>query len=447
MSKISLVDFYELDLPHAEESSKFDRFMVDFKVFLNESGFEFVRTELEKNCQEILKPFTALVDWEEKQLTRMFLEEILENTESFSAVSPENGVLIMTGKTARRMITVTREDRGFRRVVRVPRLFLTHIRTSKGKTLNQICGPFLKGKKANIVPEEKGESCEVLDKRLSQFSSSGKLFSKKENREKALALIEPRIWQIVSKINEREGGVAYSKDIKDIGKKRKLDPNKLESLMNALLEKKLVNKLLQIVCHKCGAPNVRTEASTDIKKLLTEIRCGVCSEKLTASDVQEVFVLPSDVISLANGLWLEEYVRNIIEKICSKVWQGRFLGNDELDVVGLKLGTVFLFECKTTDIGHTDVYNLVIKARRLGANVALLVTTAKIVENARKAIEELSRSERIDIYPVEGNPEEIRKLLIEHVDKKISQTLRNTILEGMGIPSYRRGSIRYHLTG
>lgn len=81
-----------------------------------------------------------------------------------------------------------------------------------------------------------------------------------------------------------------------------------------------MNKLLQIACHKCGAPNVRTDASTDIEKLLGEIRCGVCNEKLTVSDVQEVFVLPRNVILLSDGLWLEEYVRNIVSKVCSRAY-------------------------------------------------------------------------------------------------------------------------------
>lgn len=437
MSLISRIDFYELILAHVKEWHGGEKFIGDFRNFLSEVGFEFVKAKLKENCQEILRPFTALVNIEEEQLTRLFLEEILEHPGSFSAMSTENGLLFLSQRGARRLIRYTHEGKELRREVRVSKLFLTHVKTKEGKNLNQICGTFFKGKKAKLVSEGKGESCEILNKRLSNFSSSGKLFSKRGNREKALALIEPRTWQLVSKINEKEGGVAYSKDIKNIGRSLKLGSKELESLVNDLLGKKLVSRLLQIVCHKCGAPSVRTEASTDIKKLLSEIRCGVCNEELTASDVQEVFVLPRDVISLSNGLWLEEYVRNIVEKMCSKVWQGRFLGNDELDVVGLKHGNVFLFECKTTNIGHTDVYNLVIKARRLGANSCMIVTTAKIVENARKAIEELSRTEGIRIYPVEGDTDKIRKLLIEHIENRISQVLRNAFFESMGIPAYR----------
>lgn len=435
MSENLVIDFYVPIFPDTDQEFEVtDEWIANFKDFFKKIGFQFVRTELERNCQKILKPITAFLDFDAKMITRSFLSDILEDTESFVGMSTENGVLIVNMRIARSRVT-----KGGRvvRMTRTRKLYLTHVRTTEQKTLTEISKQFFEAKKMAIVSEKKGEYREGLNKRLSNFSPSGKLLSKKENRKKALALSDPTTMAIVSKINEKDGGVAYSNDVQKIGKQLRLDEKKLESLIGALLEKKLLNRLLQIVCHKCGAPNLRAEASADINKLLKKIRCGVCNEEFEASDVQEVFVLPKDVISLAKGIWLEEHVRNVAKNCCSEVWQGRFLGNDELDVVGLKLGSIFLFECKTTDVGHTDVYNLVIKARRLGADASYLITTAKVVENAKKAVEELSRTEGMKIYSVEGDAESIRKSLLKHIQHEINDKLKQLVLESMGVSSYR----------
>lgn len=285
MSEKIFVDLYEpVSLISDQEFEVTDEWIADLKEFLKKSRFQFVRRELEKNCQKILKPITAFLDSDVETITRSFLSDILEDSESFVGMSPENGFLIVNTRIVRSR--VTKSSKGGRAVglVRIRKLNLTHLRTSEQKTLKEICKQFLEDKKIDIIPEEKGENYQVLSKRLSKVSPSGKLLSKRENKEKALDLLDPTIMALISKTNENEGGVAYSGDIRNIGKQLKLDQKKLESLISTLLKKKLLNKLLQIVCHKCGAPNLRADASTDIEKLLKKIRCGVCNEEFEAEN-------------------------------------------------------------------------------------------------------------------------------------------------------------------
>ena len=429
-------DYYELTPSKRPEEGIRESVQNSFFESLGHVGFFSIREQMEQSLEKIIRPLFGMLQLEDR--TESFSHEACDDafgrTNAYFGMSEDNEIVMAIGPSLPRRLR-TREKTAI-----ASNILVVHVRSDGKKTLKERCVDLLKTADLTMNTEDKSSLCSSIEDRISKLSSTGKLLSQEETRKKALALLDENTSSILSMI-QALGGVADPHEMRVIRKEMKMKKKELDELVGSLKKRGLVANLLQISCSRCGFPGFRTDASADIGQLLSQIRCGSCNSALKRKDVNEVLVLPKDVEILLNGVWLEEYVRNIVQEKLAKVWQGRFLGNDELDVVGLRLGEVFLFECKTTTIGHTDVYNLFIKARRLRASVIFLITTAEIVENAKKTVEEMRRSEGLRIHMVEGSTDEIRNGIEEVLEREILQRLRAFSFRCLGSSRYYRSSI------
>jgi hypothetical protein len=402
-----------------------ERLETEFRRLLSENGFQSIRTVFREGIQRTLQPMFEGFAFDTEKFSGIVGQDVLRGSSGFF-VSKEYGA-IMLRNTSARLEIVHCCDEGMRPFKDLLYSF-----------------PQRMGENHPIIHEEsEGQLSERISAKLDAMSPSGKLLSDPENREKAKALFDPKTRTLALQIAAKTNGVLLSTEIPALKKDLGLPEVEFEAAFKLLIDAKIMRKMVRVRCRKCSAPVIHT-ATDNVDALLSNGFCVFCNEKLDGSRIEEIYVMSRENMQIVSGLWLESFVQDCIETKCAKTWQGRFLGNDELDVVGLTLGNTILFECKTADIGHTDVYNTLIKARRLGADCLFIVATTKINENAKKAIEEFKASESINIRVMEGETDAISKEVKQAIEDVRTKRIEASLLRSIGLPSYR---VRRYLVG
>lgn len=210
------------------------------------------------------------------------------------------------------------------------------------------------------------------------------------------------------------------------------DPQSLASL--GILEEKF-----SFGCKTCensssaGTPifDSKKDASSALQK--KSMLCPNCANRLTSESatIQSYFRFTDLGLECAKGLWLEGYIRSILEELGVK---GNMMkccaihGKDELDVVFSYYGDLYICECKDRVVGRNDVYVLAMKASRINEDEKIGTTVNKVLVVSTEPISKdiistaLSRKENAEpkYLFVSGGSEAIRKEILK-VARKAKQ--------------------------
>lgn len=210
----------------------------------------------------------------------------------------------------------------------------------------------------------------------------------------------------------------------------RLDPRTLVS--RGIMEEKF-----SLECKICetpsdGAPifDLKKDASSALQKKV--LLCPSCGNRLTSESatIQSYFRFTDLGLQCAKGLWLEAYVKSIIEELGVKGDMMKYCavhGKDELDLVFTYYGNLYVCECRDRVVGRNDVYVLAMKASRINeeeetaggaiVNKVLMVSTEPI----SKDIISTARARKEDTEPeyifVSGDPEAVKKQIVKVIRK------------------------------
>ena len=178
------------------------------------------------------------------------------------------------------------------------------------------------------------------------------------------------------------------------------------------------------ICIKCGGYSAGTflfDSKNEVSKVLESksLICPNCGDKLDDGNasIQSFYQFTDLGLECSKGLWLEAYVKSVLEKSgihddLAKVCSVR--GRDEFDVVFSAGDSLFLCECKDRIIGQNDLYVLATKVSRINededssavVDKVLLVSTEPIPKDILTIPQ---AKEEVEYIPATGNTEEIRK--------------------------------------
>jgi len=173
-------------------------------------------------------------------------------------------------------------------------------------------------------------------------------------------------------------------------------------------------------CEEVASGQVIFRSPEEVEELLRRkvTWCATCGTSLDTKTARiELVCSVSDMgRALTQGLWLEAYVKSIIEKSIAKdnIRASVYHGNDELDVVFLDLDTLDVIECKDKTVGLNDMYVLTMKAARLKADNAFLVSTRKI---SKDVLSSMKDEDRFGFMSMTGDVKTIKRALEKHIGK------------------------------
>ena len=123
-----------------------------------------------------------------------------------------------------------------------------------------------------------------------------------------------------------------------------------------------------------------------------EFRGKVKKSRDTNTSSKGLAISKNHLHAVQQGLWLEFLTREVMERHCSKVWAGRILGSNEIDVVGTLSDYTVLVECKDRSLGLNDLIVTINKANEVGAEVIIFMTTQPLHANVKRKIPSLRSS-------------------------------------------------------
>lgn len=197
----------------------------------------------------------------------------------------------------------------------------------------------------------------------------------------------------------------------------------------SLVSSGIAKEYFSIVCKKCGPlptpslyDSIENVSSTLAKKALV---CPHCGEQLNSENtiIESYFKFTKLGLECAKGLWLEAFVKSIIEELGikgDKLKYSAVHGKDELDLIFADCNNLYVCECKDKVFGRNDAYIVGMKVNRInedekaGAEVdkVLVISTEPISKDVIS-----SETEYVRYVPISGNPEEIRRNLQKTVRK------------------------------
>jgi len=156
------------------------------------------------------------------------------------------------------------------------------------------------------------------------------------------------------------------------------------------------------------------------------LMCANCGNRLESENaiIRSFYQFTDLGLECAKGLWLEAYVKNILEKLGisgDRIKLCSLHGRDEIDVVFSEGDTLFVCECRDKAVGQNDIYVLATKVSRIKededaaayADKVLIVSTEPIP----KDILITPQGEGPQYLTATGNAEEIKGTLVKAVNK------------------------------
>lgn len=209
------------------------------------------------------------------------------------------------------------------------------------------------------------------------------------------------------------------------------------------------SKQFSIGCSKCGASTLVFSTKEEAQESLshsTSHKCFMCEENTL--EAVEVFGLKEAILKgLAQGLWLEYLVHQVVEPLSIFSTAGVELENFEIDVISVTCESVILFECKDTSFGERDFWMSVPKAQAVDANILWIVTTEPLHENVKRTIDGQKKQVGFTIYVTESFADQ--QSITGDISHKLEQVqnyfLRNLFArehEFYRLPTWRRTSLR-----
>lgn len=206
--------------------------------------------------------------------------------------------------------------------------------------------------------------------------------------------------------------------------------------IKSLVDCGVVSPLIRLVCPSCKGTSPGFSVSLVLEELEGKIFCSRCGVPYDLKKQIEAFSVNENARqALRQGLWLEEFVADVLTDLgCEKVQVGVIVDTLEVDVIAIRHGEIILVECKAGDVNFTDLTIFSHKVRAIDPDQAVIITTSKVLPNAKKEIESLKNREKKEILQVEGNLRSIREKLVkmvERIEKNRREDWINSIFSGM----------------
>lgn len=177
--------------------------------------------------------------------------------------------------------------------------------------------------------------------------------------------------------------------------------------------------------------NSKKDASSSLQNEF--LLCSNCGKRLTSESASIIsyFRFTDLGLECAKGLWLDGYVKSLLEALGVKrdmMKSCAIHGKDELDLVFDYYGDLYICECKDRVVGRNDVYVLAMKASRINedeeaeakADKVLMVSTEPIskdiVPTPQKGAKTKKDKEPEYVF-ITGNTEAIKQELIKVIRK------------------------------
>jgi len=211
------------------------------------------------------------------------------------------------------------------------------------------------------------------------------------------------------------------------------DKSMIQVNPDTLVASGIMTECFAPVCKKCGGSallmppylfNSKKDVSTVLKS--KSIVCPSCGNKLNSENatVSSFYQFTNLGLECSKGLWLEAYVKSILEKLGisgDRIKLCSVHGKDELDIVFSEGDSLFICECRDRVIGQNDLYVLAMKVSRINENINEPATVDKVLiistESIPKDILITPQGEELEYIPATGSPEEIKRELVKAVKK------------------------------
>ena len=275
-----------------------------------------------------------------------------------------------------------------------------------------------------------------ISKMVKGLSTNGKLLANGETKEMCKLMRNETYREILSRLIQLEA-IAFPVDSIDYLQKTLAIKNKtITSAVKSLVDCGAVSPIIRLSCPSCRTVSSGFSVSVSLKELGGKIFCSECGRPYDLKQRIEAFSVSSNARkAIEQGLWLEECVANVLTDLgCMQVHVGVMVDGLEIDEITIKHGEIILVECKAGDVDFTDLTIFSHKVRAINPDRAMIITTSKVLPNAKKEIEAIKKREEIEIVQIEGDLRQIEKKLekvIQRIEEKYRKKWISSIFSGM----------------
>lgn len=182
---------------------------------------------------------------------------------------------------------------------------------------------------------------------------------------------------------------------------------KIVSLNKTLEKTSGVSIIIPSTLFLCPTCNVLLGAND-----IVSTHCFMCKSEISTEEMKRIpiFGVPESIKTVwKSNLWFEAYVAGILRKLGFKTWTGiHVMGASgilhEVDVLGIKDGSLVVCECKTGNISRQNVFNFITKSNDLKVHVSILALVRQLPEPHTKQF--VKRNPAIVLLENMGNLEE-----------------------------------------
>jgi len=278
-----------------------------------------------------------------------------------------------------------------------------------------------------------------------RLSPHGKKLVDKKYENVFPILYDDKIREMLFNIIDTFAGVPLTVDIFEKFSKSLKDKKTADRIVK---NSTLISKDYMITCRECGSfSSLAFEKKSQAEETLQKAQyiCPNCTRD--NPEIIETFRVRKEAIQgLKEGLWLEKFVDHTLREETENVWSGVTVDTIELDNVAILNERTYLVECKDTSFGQNDFYILMEKARKVDANVVIVVTTREVHQNVDSAIKKYQEEGEREIHVIEsGKIKKISSKFKDLMKKRREEYISEILVTDIGPSSYellRRSMIR-----
>ena len=286
----------------------------------------------------------------------------------------------------------------------------------------------------------------------------------KENRHLFELISQTKIKDILIEFSKKSN-ILLSDFAKGMSEEKR---DEAERNLNFMSGQGLLEKSLIVICKQKNVWwNMTIPSLTMLKELeKAAVTCTSCGAKITDEKVDTLFKISEKGTKLVAGsYWMVGKVVDILRRLDFRdedIFSSVNYGGDELDIVALTMGRIFVFELKDREFNLGDAYKFHSKVSRLkekSANTRLypiVFTTKSIADEARKLLQEVFDSNNrnsvkyVMVEGLENVESEIKKLQDTAINSYIDTRVRDVIsrfpartIFDQGIFSFNQEMVQY----
>ncbi len=238
----------------------------------------------------------------------------------------------------------------------------------------------------------------------------------------------------------------------DILSRRGRKEEDARQVLRTLNEAGLINVQYLLQCRKNSTPLTRLANKKQLEnEAVSTLQCAACSRTYNEELLTEGYVI-SDLGRklITSSYWMTTWVTNRLTElgipVDSILWNLEESG-EEVDILVTFLGLLWILELKDREFGPGDAHPFRYRHVRYNANKAIIVTTTKVSEEAKRIFRELdpprrpgvsraavaSRGDGLPLY-IEGLSNATKELR-----KAIDQASFDSAIQALELPSFMTG--------